>query len=150
MKPAILLIDLQNDFLRSPSLEPAAGQVIDRSSRLLDGGRALSIPITHVWTTVDPKDDRRMPHWRRMGKWACVEGTEGHATPEPLRPVGSEEIVHKSFFSAFADGRLDQVLESLEADTLLFAGVHLHGCVRTAVLDAYQRGFRVWVAEYSL
>ena len=35
MKPAILLIDLQNDFLRSPSLEPAAGQVIDRTSKLL-------------------------------------------------------------------------------------------------------------------
>jgi isochorismate hydrolase len=35
---------------------------------------------------------------------------------------------------------------SLQADTLLVAGVHLHGCVRATVLDAYQRGFVIWVA----
>ena len=36
---------------------------------------------------------------------------------------------------------------SAGADTLLVAGVHLHGCVRATVLDAYAHGLAVWVAE---
>jgi alpha-ketoglutaric semialdehyde dehydrogenase len=27
------------------------------------------------------------------------------------------------------------------------AGIYLHGCVRSTVLDAYERGFTVWVAD---
>jgi nicotinamidase-related amidase len=147
MRPVILLIDLQNDFLRSLSLEPAAGEVVGGATRLLDGGRRLSIPVVHVWTTINQDCDRRMPHWKSIDKWACVEGTEGHATPEQLRPLSSENVIHKTFFSAFSGDALDRILQSLEADSLLLAGVHLHACIRTAALDAYQRGFSVWIAE---
>jgi acyl-CoA reductase-like NAD-dependent aldehyde dehydrogenase/nicotinamidase-related amidase len=147
MKPVILLVDLQNDFLSSPLLEPARGVVIDRSARLVGAARDFSIPVVHIWTTVSPKNDRRMPHWKLMNKWSCVEGTEGHATPEALRPLKSEHIIHKTFFSAFSDSALEDLLRSLGADTLVLAGVHLHGCIRATILDAYQRGFRIWVAE---
>jgi nicotinamidase-related amidase len=147
MKPAILLIDLQNDFLRSSSLEPAAGRVVGGATRLLNAGRKLSIPVVHVWTTVTLEEDRRMPHWKSMGKWACIQGTEGHATPEQLRPLSLEIVIHKTFFSAFSVDALDRILRSLEVNTLLLAGVHLHGCIRTTALDAYQRGFSVSIAE---
>jgi acyl-CoA reductase-like NAD-dependent aldehyde dehydrogenase/nicotinamidase-related amidase len=147
MKPVILLIDLQNDFLCSLYLEPAPGGMIDRVARLVNAARELSIPVVHIWTTVSPKNDSRMPHWKLMNKWSCVEGTEGHATPEPLRPLTSENIIHKTFFSAFSDSALEGVLRSLEAETLVLAGVHLHGCIRATALDAYQRGFRIWIAE---
>ena len=150
MKPVILLIDLQNDFLQSSSLEPAAGQVVSGATRLLDGGRGLSIPIVHIWTTITPECDRRMPHWKSMRKWICVEGTRGHATPAQLSPLPLENVIHKTFFSAFSGGALDRILQSLEADTLLLAGVHLHACVRTSALDAYQRGFSVWIVADAI
>ncbi|MFC1485628.1 aldehyde dehydrogenase family protein [Candidatus Latescibacterota bacterium] len=147
MNPVLLLIDLQNDFLRTPDLEPSAGEVIDRVHVLLERFRELSIPVIHVFTTVSPDDDRRMPHWKAQNRWACVEGTEGHSPPESLQPLASEQIIHKTFFSAFEDGTLDEVLRSLKPDTLFVAGVHLHGCVRVTILDAYQRGFWIFVAE---
>ena len=147
MKPVILLIDLQNDFLKSNSLEPASGQVVHSATQLLNGARLLSVPVVHVWTTVKQEDDQRMPHWKQMQKWACVEGTQGHAAPESLSPLESEKIIHKTFFSAFSDSSLDQILQVLEADTLLLAGVHLHACIRMTALDAYQRGFRVQIIE---
>jgi len=150
MKPAVLLIDLQNDFLISPSLEPSAGKVVEQTTKLLHACRTLSIPVIHVWTTVNPEDDQRMPHWKGMGKWSCVEGTVGHTPPEPLSPLESEKIIYKTFFSAFSNNDLDQTLQSLEIDTLLLAGVHLHGCIRATALDAYQRGFRVLVAEDAI
>jgi acyl-CoA reductase-like NAD-dependent aldehyde dehydrogenase len=88
-----------------------------------------------------------MPHWRRAGKWACVEGTAGHAPPGALAPRPGEPIVHKTFFSAFSTGELERRLAEIEPRTLVIAGVHLHACVRETALDAYQRGFAVIVAE---
>ena len=117
MKPAILFIDLQGDFLRSPSLEPSAGCVVEGAVRLLDRARTLSIPLVHVWTTVDPQDDRRMPHWKAGRKWMCVEGTEGHKTPGALLPLPSESVIHKTFFTAFSGEGLGRTLEGLKADT---------------------------------
>ena len=147
MKPAILLIDLQNDFLRCPNLQPGSGQIVHRATALLQRSRKQSLPIIHVWTTVEKNHDRRMPHWKRNQRWICVSGTEGHATPTSLRPLGHELIIHKTFFSAFSTGELEDALKSLGTETILLAGVHLHGCIRATALDAYQRGLQVLIAE---
>jgi acyl-CoA reductase-like NAD-dependent aldehyde dehydrogenase len=147
MRAALLLVDCQNDFLSSPGLEPSAGTVTEQAAALLAGFREHAMPVIHVWTTVQRDPDTRMPHWRRSGKWACVEGTAGHAPPESLAPRPGEPIVHKSFFSAFSTGELDRRLAEVGPRVLVIAGLHLHACVRETVLDAYQRGFEVIVAE---
>lgn len=146
MKPTLLLVDLQNDFLAAPGLEPPAGELIDRAAELLRGCRAISVPVVHVWTTIDRQADNRMPHWRRAGRWDCVAGTEGHAPPAALSPAG-EPVVEKAWFSAFSNPRLAERLEQLGTEDLVVCGVHLHGCVRSTALDAYERGYRVWVPD---
>lgn len=147
MTPLLLLVDMQHDYLRSAGLEPAAGQIVERTAALLEGCRALGIPVVHVWTTVSHDDDRRMPHWKRLDRWMCVEGTEGHATPVQLGPCASEQVVHKTFFSGFSSGTLGPILAARGVDTLLVAGIHLHACVRETVLDGCEHGFEVWVAQ---
>ncbi len=147
MKPLLLLVDLQNDFLSAPALEPAGPEIVRRAARLLSGARARSVPVVHAVTAVNPERDDRMPHWKALGRWKCVAGTPGQAAPEPLRPEGGEAVVRKTFFSGFSSGDLDRALAEARVDTLVVAGVHLHGCVRATVLDAYQRGFAVWIAE---
>jgi acyl-CoA reductase-like NAD-dependent aldehyde dehydrogenase/nicotinamidase-related amidase len=143
--PALLLIDLQKDFLSTPGLTPPAPELVRRAAALLESCRAASVPVIHIWTTVSRERDDRMPHWRRAGRWECVAGTEGHETPAPLRPR-AEAVLHKRFFSAFSAPELEPTLGKLGADTLIVAGVHVQGCVRATVVDAYERGFRVWVA----
>src|SRR5579862_1206998 len=101
MKPVVLLVDLQNDFLNSPSLEPSAGHVVERVARLIVGARAQGIPVIHVWTTVSRQCDQRMPHWKSADRWICVEGMPGHDTPLQLHPREGEAIIHKAFFSGF-------------------------------------------------
>ncbi len=147
MRPLLLLVDLQRDYLSSPRLEPSAGAVVERASALLGAFREASVPVVHAWTTVSRSDDRRMPHWRREDRWACEEGTPGHEPPEALRPWPGERVIHKRAFSAFEGEALDEVLEAERPDVLVVAGVHLHGCIRQAVLDAYQRHeIEIWVA----
>jgi len=147
MRPLLLLVDLQRDFLASPGLEPAAGEVVDVAARLLAGARARGVPVVHALTTVDPARDERMPHWKALGRWICVRGTAGHEPPGPVAPREGEPVVHKTDFSAFSSGALDPVLAAAAADTLVVAGVHLHGCVRATVLDALARRIAVVVAE---
>jgi acyl-CoA reductase-like NAD-dependent aldehyde dehydrogenase/isochorismate hydrolase len=147
MSAALVIVDLQNDFLQSASLEPSSGVVVDRAAHLLKRCRAAALPVIHVRTTVRRDADARMPHWRQADTWRCVEGSEGHEIPEPLRPRSSEDVIDKTFFSGFTNERLEARLRELGVDTVILAGVHLHGCVRTTALDAYQQGFGVWIAE---
>jgi alpha-ketoglutaric semialdehyde dehydrogenase len=148
MKPALLLVDLQNDFLSAAGLEPSAGQVVEAAGRLLECCRGRGIPVIHIWTTVERKSDKRMPHWKSAELWRCEAGTAGHETPESVSAAAGEMVLHKQFFSGFGGGgELDSQLRSVGCDTVLLAGVHLHGCVRATAMDAYERGFAVWVAD---
>lgn len=149
MKSVLLLVDLQRDYLAEFGLEPAAGFVVERAACLLNACRRLGVPVVHIWTTVERESDERMPHWKRVGRWRCVLGTDGHQPPVELKPAASpiEIVVHKRFFSGFGGPALDQALIQFGADTLLLAGLHLHACVRATALDAYERGFDVWIAD---
>ena len=147
MRPALLLVDLQHDFLSAPGLEPAARVVVANARRLLAAARAAGVPVVHAITSVDASGGDAMPHWRSQPRLRCVRGTPGHAEPPELAPAAGEATVSKAFFSAFSAPDLDRALAAAGADTLLVAGVHLHGCVRATVLDAYQRGLGVWIAE---
>ena len=147
MRPLLLLVDLQNDFLSAPGLEPARADLIRTTARLLAGARSRGWPVVHAITSVDPAADDRMSHWKTLGRWKCVRGTPGCAAPGELSPAAGEPVVAKTFFSAFSSSELPPTIARTGCDALVIAGVHLHGCVRATVLDAYERGIPVWVAE---
>lgn len=147
MKAALLLVDLQRDYLATPQLRPTASALVARATGLLAACRERHIPIIHVWTTVERSNDRRLPHWREADRWICVAGTTGHEPPESLRPLNGEAIIHKTGFNPFAQGNLENHLRAAGRDTVILAGLHLNACVRTAAVECLERGFRVLVAE---
>ena len=147
MNAALLLVDLQGDYLVAPGLQPMAEALITQAAVLLDGCRKLHVPIIHIWTTVHRDNDRRLPHWRHTNRWDCVAGTTGHQPPESLQPLNGEAIVHKTGFNAFADAALDVALRGLHCDTVILSGVHLHACIRTTAVECLERGYRVRIAE---
>jgi len=146
MRATLLLVDLQRDYLAAPGLEPAASSLLARATVLLAGCRRLGLPVIHVWTTVHPDDDRRLPHWRQADRWQCVAGTAGHQPPGALLPLDGEPVVEKSGFNAFASGELDAALRNSGCETAIIAGLHLHACIRTAAVECLERGYRVWIA----
>ncbi|HSD24800.1 MAG TPA: aldehyde dehydrogenase family protein [Solirubrobacterales bacterium] len=146
MKPLLLLVDLQRDYLDSLGLGPPASAIVRRAADLLQGCRAADIDVAHVWTTVNRETDERMPHWKRQGRWLCEEGTPGHAPPPELKPLPGEPVIHKTHFSPFSRPALSDLLNERGTDLLILCGVHLHGCVREAVLGAYERGLQIQVA----
>ena len=147
MKPALLLVDIQADYLAAPHLQPSADALIAHSAALLAACREAGIPVIHIWTTVHRDNDRRLPHWRRENRWQCVAGTRGHAPPEVLEPLRGETVVQKSGFNAFADPELNAALRRLDRDMVILAGLHLHTCVRVAAMECLERGYAVRIAE---
>ena len=150
MNPTLLLVDLQGDFLDSNRLQPSRENLVAQTAALLRDCRRKNIPVIHLWTTVDRANDRRLPHWKKLGRWRCAAGTDGHKTPAPLQPLANETIIQKTGFNGFAGGGLDAALQKLGCDTLILAGLHLHACVRTAAVEGLERGLRVFIAENAV
>jgi acyl-CoA reductase-like NAD-dependent aldehyde dehydrogenase/nicotinamidase-related amidase len=146
MKPALLLVDLQGDFLNQPELQPPRTNLIHGAARLLEIGRQNQWPIFHVMTTVHDEKEC-LPHWRLAERIICRAGTLGHAAPGPLQPVNGEPVLHKRGFNVFRTDRLERVLSESACKTVVLAGVHLHTCIRLAAMECIERGYNVVIAE---
>lgn len=146
MTPLFTLVDLQADYLQAGPLEPAAGAVVQQAAWLLEECRRQDVPVAHVWTTVRRCPDERLAHWKQAGLWRCEAGTSGHQPPPPLMPRAGEAVIHKTGYSGYT-GDLRRLVHERGIDTLILVGVYLHACVRQTILDAYQAGLAVWVAE---
>lgn len=144
---ALLLVDLQQDFLTRPGLIPDPESLCGRAAALLAGARRRGIPVVHVHTLVGADGAGQMPHWTRQNRRQCVEGTPGAEPPPGVAPLDHELVVRKRYFTAFADQQLDTWLRGRGVQRLIVAGAYLHACVRSTVLDAYERGYEVWVAD---
>ena len=147
MKPALVLVDFQQDYLGARDLQHTPDALVARAAALLEGCRRRHIPVVHVWTTVRPDDDRRLPHWKADGRRQCVDGSAGHDAPVPLRPVEGETIVHKTGFDGFARGELEAALARAGCTEAIVAGLHLHACVRALVVGCLDRGLAVIVVD---
>jgi acyl-CoA reductase-like NAD-dependent aldehyde dehydrogenase/nicotinamidase-related amidase len=144
---ALLLLDLQNDFLERPGLSPDPAALCARAAWLLGGFRERRLPIAHAYTVTRGDGSDRMPHWQRRGVFACVEGSRGAAPPAPLAPRQNELVCRKQHYDAFADPRLAAWLREHGIRRLVLAGLYLHACVRSTALAGYERGFEVCVVE---
>ncbi len=147
MKAALLLVDLQIDFLNRPGLLPLAEQITAHASLLLSRCRETGVPIFHIRTQVKADGSDSMPHWKAADYLACIAGSAGEASPPELAPRADEAVIHKRYFSGFENPQLDHQLRQLGADTLILAGIYLHGCLRATALDAYANGYRVLIAD---
>ncbi len=150
MRPALLLVDLQQDYLARPGLTPSAAQLLPAVDALLSGFRDLGLPIFHAHTLIDADGANRMPHWQRDGLWACMRGSAGAQAPSSVAPRPGEPVIAKSFFSAFGNPALAASLVRENIDTLVIAGLYTHACVRATALDAYQQGLAVRIVSDAI
>jgi alpha-ketoglutaric semialdehyde dehydrogenase len=145
---ALLLVDLQRDYLDRPGLVPDEHAVVSAAAQLLEGFRTAGAPVAHVRTLVRADGSDAMPHWRTSeAALPCVEGTPGAGPPAALAERPGELVARKRFYDGFADPRLDPWLRSRGVTEVVIAGVYTHACVRETALAAYERGYRVVIAS---
>jgi len=170
---ALLLIDIQNDFLPGGALPvPQADQVVPVALRLLDRFPLCVAskdwhPREHVSFAANHPGRRvgeviQTPHGPQV-LWPvhCVEGSWGAEFAPGLAEAAGriDHVVFKGTdaqidsYSAFFDNGhlrstgLEDYLRRQGADTLYVLGLATDYCVRWTVEDALKLGFAVWVVQ---
>jgi nicotinamidase-related amidase len=145
-KPAVLIVDMLNDFVTG-SLACERGQrIIAPLSRLVASARATDVPVIYCNDAHHPGIDHELKFW---GDHALA-GTAGAEVIPELKPEPQDYVVPKRRYSGFFQTDLHILLRELGVDTLIVTGLHTHMCVRHTAADGYQWGFDIVAPEDGL
>ena len=154
---ALVLVDLQNDFLHGDGAYGRAGQKSDAiaalPARLVPLQRALReaggwIVSTH-FTLVPGKGGEPfiLDHLKKLrpflAKGDFLPGGWGHALVDELQPA--DISIEKVAYSAFYMSRMEFALRRAGIETLVFGGIVTNGGVASTVRDAHVRDFNTVV-----
>lgn len=144
---AILVIDMQNDFVKGTLKCDRAARIIPNIKVLLEIGRQKHIPIFYCIDEHLPIDTYEMKLW---GPHA-MKNTEGAKVIDELKPSDTDYVIPKRTYSAFDGTGLDRALRGVYdakgVDTLVITGLHTNICDRHTSYDAFVRGFDIIFAE---
>ncbi len=146
MRPALLIIDMLEDFVYGELGDEKFQKIIPPLDRLIKEARKSGIPVMYCNDSHE-EDDPEMGIW---GKHA-MKGSEGAKVIEELKPEKSDEVVEKSTYGAFEgtdlEERLKKSYNGKGADTVIITGLHTHLCDRHTAYGAFARGYDVVFAE---
>jgi maleamate amidohydrolase len=148
--PALVVVDMQHDFVDPDSLATCAPMAEDRIPAIrsvLEAARSAGIPVFHTQGIVraDLSDLGLWKGYAKRNGLCQIDGTHGAEIVEELAPRPGEHVVRKTRPSAFFGTDLHDRLASLRVDTVLVVGASMSGCVRATVVDAFSHDYRVSV-----
>lgn len=171
MKDALILIDLQNDFMPGGALAVAKGDEVIEVANVLQPFFTVVVatkdwhPSNHVsFITNNPgydyKKTTKLSDLSQM-IWPvhCVQHTVGAEFHSKLDLVKYAKIVTKGTnplidsYSGFFDNAhlmatdLDEYLKSQQVEVLYIMGLATDYCVKNTVLDACGLGYKVYLIE---
>ncbi len=153
---ALIMVDMQNDFLPGGSLAIAGGNaIIPQLNRYLAYFAAHRLPVfaTRDWHPPDhcsfqPQGGQWPPH--------CIAGSGGAAFhPDLELPIGTH-IVSKATtrendaYSGFSGTQLDELLRSLHIQRIFIGGVATEYCVFNTVKDALRLRYITFILEDAM
>jgi len=156
--PALLVVDIQNDFCPGGALGvPDGDTIIPRVNRTvaLFERRRLPIFFTRDWHPPETK------HFKEFGgAWPrhCVQSTKGARFHSDLvipkvavvlsKGMDPEQDSYSAFQAYTERGRdLESTLQEFGADALFICGLATDYCVRATTLDGLRRGMTVRVLK---
>ncbi len=160
-KAALVIIDMQRDFLEPGGFGEALGNDVSRLQAavgpckdVLGAARRLGMLVIHTREGHRPDLSDAPPHKVVRGDPATrigavgpmgrilVRGEPGHDIIPELYPLQEEPVIDKPGKGAFYQTDLELMLRNRGIDTLFVAGVTTEVCVNTTVREANDRGFR--------
>jgi len=141
VKPAVVVIDMINDFVTGIFKNERAEKIIPNVRQLVNFARENKIPVVYVNDAHMPDVDVEFDVWPQH----AVAGTLGAQVVDELKPKMSDFVLHKRRYSAFQGTDLDQLLRELKVDTLILTGVVTDICIQHTAADAFFRGYRIIV-----
>ncbi|MGA2010114.1 MAG: isochorismatase family protein [Solirubrobacteraceae bacterium] len=150
MSHALLIIDVQNDFLPGGALAvPAGDQVIDPINDLAGDPRFAVVIATRDWHPPD-----HCSFAAEGGPWPehCVRDTPGAALSARLERGAIDAVIDKGTsregagYSAFESEALRMLLRAHAVGDVTICGLATDFCVRATALHALREGLGVTIA----
>jgi nicotinamidase-related amidase len=137
MKPALLLVDIQQDYFPNGRMECiGAVEAAQAAKGLLDHFRKQNLPIVHVQHIA-----------ARPNAAFLLPNTEGINFFESVKPLPDERVIKKHFPNSFRDTDLEEYLHSHDIRELVICGMMSHMCIDTTVRAAFDKGYTCLVAH---
>ena len=149
-KQALLVIDMQNDFVLSgsPVCVEGAYKTLGTIKKLLNHFREKGQPVIFLKREYRPDGSdieiTRLKDFRDKGKY-LLPGTEGSRIIKELTPDEGEFIIVKNRFSGFMNTELDFILRRLHINTLVICGTQYPNCIRATAYDGLSLDYYVTV-----
>ncbi|MGI6454797.1 MAG: cysteine hydrolase family protein [bacterium] len=149
-RSALLVIDMQNDFLLENGALPAWGgpAIIPRLQRLIKSYRSVNRPIIYTrHCYFNPEiDGGTTAEWWGMDRdstvlHASLPGSEIHTE---LAPLSSDLVLTKQRYSAFQNTNLESVLRQFQVRDVVISGVTSNCCCEATAHEALFRDFHVF------
>ena len=138
----LLIIDLLHDFL-DPWEQGARADLIASTNGLVACFRKAGLPIIWVRQAFKPDLSDAFLEMRKQNVHMTIEGTRGAEIHSDLDCQPQDAVITKKRYSAFFRTDLEDRLAEADITELVICGINTHACIRMAVIDAYQRDYRV-------
>ena len=163
---ALLIIDMQRDFLEPGGFGAALGNDVSRLQAIVptvkalqDTFRTLGLPIFQTVEGHRPDLTDCPPAKRARGNSALkigdqgpmgrilVLGEPGNSIISELAPQAGETVIEKPGKGAFYNTNLEFLLKTSNISHLMITGVTTEVCVQTTMREANDRGYECLLVE---
>jgi biuret amidohydrolase len=163
---ALLLIDMQRDFIEPGGFGSALGNkvellgaIVPDTARLLAGFRKAGLVVIHTKEAHKPDLSDCPPAKRTRGNASLrigddgpmgrilIAGEPGNDFVPALRAARGELVIEKPGKGAFYATGLDAELRERKITHLVIGGVTTEVCVQTTMREANDRGYECLLAE---
>lgn len=132
MNTALLLIDVQRELFEKSTPIYKADTLLENICDLIERAHNAGVPVVFIQHSSDK---------------ILLRGTDGWQLHPRLQPRAVDTIVEKHHGNAFEKTELKTVLDSLNVEKLVLAGLVTHGCVKATCLGALKLGYAVTLAK---
>ncbi len=158
-RTAVMVIDMQNAFLKEGSAADILGwdisrlqEAIESNERITSEARAKGVKVVYVFHSlsidmcsssepISPYWYKELPSLYREHPEArdkiTVPDTWGHQIIDELKPQEGDLLVSKPRFSAFSGTDIDAILRTYSIKYIAFTGVATNCCVEASIRDAF-------------
>lgn len=145
---ALIVIDMLVDFFeRVPELSSQRARLVNSINELAANVRRADQPVIWVRQEFEPDLSDAFLDMRRRRIEMTIAGTPGSQILPELTQFPGDPVIVKKRYSAFFGTELEGLLNALDPNTLIIAGINTHACIRMTVIDAYQRDYDIVVAS---
>lgn len=135
MKPALLVVDLQNAFLPGMDRDGMDG-ALETINRLIDLFHQRGRPVIRLYQTHPVHGPR--------------PGTEPFAYPASVRVRPEDPMVVRTYIDGFNQSKLDEILRAKKCNTVFLCGLSAIGCAFATYIGADNRDYRAFFVKGAL